>query len=77
MPCGLPAPDCADRGCAQVDGDSRWIAALTVLFVKTSKAALEDGFNVAIQEDGCAVADTIYIDAVRLPLPTIALFCIP
>ena len=34
-------------------------------FVKTAKAALEEGFLASIGEDGYAVADTTFIDAVR------------
>ena len=38
-----------------MDGDSRWVAALEVTFVKTSKAAFEEGFVRAIERDGNAV----------------------
>ena len=48
-----------------VDGDSRYIAALEVSVVKTAKAAFEEGFLRALETDGCAVSDTIYLDAGR------------
>ena len=34
---------CEARACVQVAGDSRWVAALEVTFVKTSKASFEEG----------------------------------
>jgi hypothetical protein len=49
---------------------------MEVTFVKTSKAAFEEGFLRAIEQDGNSVSDTIYMDAVAarsLPLIFIAL----
>ena len=48
-----------------VDGDARWIAALEVTFVKTAKASMEEGFLTALEADGYAVSDVVYMDAGR------------
>ena len=48
-----------------VDGDSRWIAALEVTFVKTAKASFEHGFLRALEADAYAVSDVVHMDAGR------------
>ena len=45
------------------DGDSRCLAALEVAFVKTAKAAFEDGFLRALEFDGYAISDKIHLDS--------------
>ena len=56
-----------------VDGDSRWIKRLCILYVKTARSALLRGYIPALREDGMLCADKLIGDAVRdvdcVPIP--------
>ena len=51
---------------AQVDGDTRFIAGMPVQYVKTALRSF-DSFVGALAVDGNAIADTVCMDAVRVP----------